>query len=85
MNGIGKQALFYRGYLTNGRSLAPVTVLLATAITLWLAIYLVGVVGNAIRNTDAAQGACALLLHNPQTTGPLNWRAVRREGLSGSG
>jgi len=40
LSGIGKQALFYRGYLTDDRSLMPVTILLATAVTLSLAVYL---------------------------------------------
>ena len=30
MNGMGKQAAFYRGYLPDDRSLVPLTVLLST-------------------------------------------------------
>ena len=32
MNGIEKQAAFYRGYLTDERSLVPLTIVLATVV-----------------------------------------------------
>jgi hypothetical protein len=41
MNGIGKQAAFYRGYLPDDRSQIPLTVLLSATLALWLLIYLV--------------------------------------------
>ena len=47
MNGIGKHAGFYRGYLTDDRSLIPLTIVLATAVALWLLFYLVSLVGPA--------------------------------------
>jgi hypothetical protein len=47
MNGIAKQAAFYRGYLPDDRSLLPLTVLLSMAVALWLLVYLVGVVADA--------------------------------------
>jgi len=40
MNGIEKQAAFYRGYLIDDRSLAPLTAALATIVSLWLLVYL---------------------------------------------
>jgi hypothetical protein len=46
MNGIEKQAVFYRGYLIDDRSLAPLTTALATIVSLWLLVYLVSVVGG---------------------------------------
>jgi hypothetical protein len=39
------KAEFYRGYLTDDRSLMPVTMVLATGVALWLFFYLVSVVG----------------------------------------
>ena len=44
MNGIEKQAAFYRGYLTDDRSLIPLTIVLAAGVALWLLVYLVGAV-----------------------------------------
>jgi hypothetical protein len=46
MNGIEKQAVFYRGYLVDDRSLAPLTTALAAIVSLWLLVYLVSVVGG---------------------------------------
>jgi len=45
MNGFEKHAAFYRAYLTEDRSLIPLTVALATIVGLWLLVYLVAVVG----------------------------------------
>ncbi len=42
MGGIEGQAAFYRGYLIDDRSLAPLTVALATMVALWSLVYLVG-------------------------------------------
>lgn len=47
MNGIGKQAAFYCGYLPDERSLVPVTILLSTTVALWLLVYLASAVGHA--------------------------------------
>jgi hypothetical protein len=47
MHGIGKHAVFYRGYLTDDRSLIPLTIALATIVALWLLVYLVSIVGPA--------------------------------------
>ena len=55
MNGIGKQAAFYRGYLPDDRSLVPLTVLLSTTLALWLLVYLVAAVAEA--HQDGALGA----------------------------
>ena len=57
MNGIGKQAAFYRGYLPDDRSLVPLTVLLSTTLGLWLLVYLVAAVADP--HEDAAAGRVA--------------------------
>ena len=46
MNGIEKQAAFYRGYLTDERSLVPLTIVLASVVALWLLVYLVATVAE---------------------------------------
>jgi hypothetical protein len=58
MNGIGKQATFYRGYLPDDRSLVPLTVLLSTTLALWLLVYLVAGVVEADQDAGARQVAC---------------------------
>ena len=63
MNGIGKQAAFYRGYLPDDRSLVPLTVHLSTAVVLWLLVYLTCVAGNAPQDAtsfDPQRGSCPL-------------------------
>jgi hypothetical protein len=42
MCGIERHAAFYRGYLIDDQSLAPLTVALATTVALWSLVYLVG-------------------------------------------
>ena len=51
MNGIEKQTAFYRGYLIDDRSLAPLTTALATIVGLWLLVYVVGAIGGPPANT----------------------------------
>jgi hypothetical protein len=46
MHWIEKQARYYKGHLADGRSLIPVTVLLANAVAIWLLVYLVSSVGT---------------------------------------
>lgn len=45
MNGLEKQAAFYRAYLADERSAAPVAVVLAIGLALWLLFYLISLVG----------------------------------------
>lgn len=47
MNGYEKHAEYYRAYLTEDRSLIPLTVALATIVALWLLVYLVAAIGPA--------------------------------------
>jgi len=47
MSGFEKHAEFYRAYLTEERSLIPLTVALATIVALWLLVYLVAAIGPA--------------------------------------
>jgi hypothetical protein len=58
MNGIGKQAAFYRGYLPDDRSLSPLTVLLSTTVALWLLVYLIGVAGGAPQAVTSFDSQC---------------------------
>jgi hypothetical protein len=44
---LAMNADFYRAYLTEDRSLMPLTIVLATGVAVWLFFYLVSVVGPA--------------------------------------
>jgi len=57
MNGIEKQAAFYRGYLIADRSLAPLTTALATIVGLWLVVYVVSAIGGAEANQQMSRVA----------------------------
>lgn len=63
MSRIEKHAEFYRGYLTDDSSLAPVAGVLVTAIAVWMLFYLLSLVGPAPPNRPglaAAHGAGVL-------------------------
>jgi len=47
MNGIEKQAAYYRAYLADDRSLVSVAGVLVIAVAVWLLFYLVSLVGPA--------------------------------------
>ena len=64
MNGIGKQAAFYCGYLPDDRSLVPLSVLLSTTLALWLLIYLVAGVAEAHHDAGAGRVASVTLIHD---------------------
>jgi hypothetical protein len=57
MNGIEKQAAFYRGHLTDERSLVPLTIVLASVVAVWLLVYLVANVTEAPQDTGAWRAA----------------------------
>jgi hypothetical protein len=57
MNGIEKQAVFYRGYLVDDRSLAPLTTALAAIVSLWLLVYLVSGIAGAQAKHEMAEPA----------------------------
>jgi hypothetical protein len=57
MTGIEKQAAFYRAYLIDDRSLAPLATALAVIVGLWLLVYLVGTVGGPEANRRMAEAA----------------------------
>ena len=57
MNGIEKQAAFYRAYLIDDRSLAPLTTALATIVGLWLLVYVVSAIGGAEANRQMSRVA----------------------------
>jgi hypothetical protein len=58
VNGIAKQAAFYRGYQADERNLVPLTILLAAAVPLWLLVYLVGVAGDAPQAVTSFDSQC---------------------------
>ena len=70
MNGIEKQAAFYRGYLTDERSLVPLTIVLMSVVALWLLIYLVATVAEVRQDAGAGRAA-----PSPSTT--VRLRACR--------
>jgi hypothetical protein len=57
MNGIEKQAVFYRGYLIDDRGLIPLTIALATIVGLWFVVYLASAVAGPWANRELAQVA----------------------------
>ncbi len=57
MNGIEKQAAYYRGYLIDDRSLTPLTTALATIVGLWLLVYVVSAIGGPEANQQMVQVA----------------------------
>jgi hypothetical protein len=62
MNGIEKQAVFYRGYLIDDRSLIPLTRALAAIVGLWLLVYMVGPVDPQTKPQTAERAAHASAL-----------------------
>ena len=62
MNGIGKQAAFYRGFLPDDRCLVPLTVLLWATLALWLLVYLVAAVVEAQQEAGAGRVAATVRL-----------------------
>ena len=57
MCGIESDAAFYRGYLTDDRSLTPLTVAWATIVALWSLVYLVGCIGPPAKPPTALVSA----------------------------
>ncbi len=57
MTGIEKQAAFYRAYLIDDRSLAPLATAWATIVGLWLLVYLVSAIGGAEANQADGRGS----------------------------
>ena len=72
MNGIEKQAAFYRGYLTDERSLAPLTIVLATVVAVWLLVYLVAAVAEAHQDAGARRATSVTFIHDrPAASSPI--------------
>ena len=79
MNGIEKQAAFYRGYLTDERSLVPVTVVLATVVLLWLLVYLAAAVAEVYQDAGARQAASLTFIRDrPAASLPIRRDASAR-------
>ena len=69
MCGIESHAAFYRGYLIDDQSLAPLTVALATIVALWSLVYLIGCFGPLAKPPTAeVAGQWSYLA--AQTVGP---------------
>ncbi len=79
MNRIEKQAAFYRGYLTDERSLVPLTIVLATVVAVWLLVYLVAAVAEAHQDAGARQAASVTFIHDRPAASddPRYWRVTR--------
>jgi hypothetical protein len=71
MNGIEKQAAFYRGYLPDDRSLVPLTIVLATSVALWLIVYVAGALAGVPQNEGAAFADSACHLRDPRVADSL--------------
>jgi hypothetical protein len=52
MNGIPKQAVFRRFYLSGDRRLVPLTLLIPTTVAPWLVVCVLGLVGDATEATE---------------------------------
>jgi hypothetical protein len=73
MNGIARQAAFYRGYLPDDRSLLPLTFILSTTVALWLLVYLAGVVADAAQGGGAARVASERFFRDrPTSSSPIH-------------
>ena len=81
MNGIERQAAFYRGYLTDKKSLVPLTILLTTFVALWLLVYLVGAVADARQGGGAARVASVSFIGDRSAENPLIGRDARRPAV----
>ena len=75
MNGIEKQAAFYRAYLPDDRSLVPLTVLLSTTLALWLLVYLVVWVAEAHQDAGARVASVTFIHNRPAAYSPISTRA----------
>jgi hypothetical protein len=64
MNGTEKQAAFYRGYLTDERSLVPLTIGLATVVAIWLLVYLVAAAAEVRQDAGAWHAAPVTLIRD---------------------
>ena len=71
MNGIEKQAAFYRVYLPDDRSLVPLTVLLSTTLALWLLVYLVVCVAEAHQDAGARVASVTFIRDRPPANSPI--------------
>ena len=79
MNGIGKQAAFYRGYLPDDRSQVPLTIVLATVVAIWLLVYLVAGVAEAHQDAGAGRAASVTFIRDrPAASSPIRRDAPTR-------
>ena len=78
MNGIEKQAAFYRGYLTDERSLVPLMIVLATVVALWLLVYLVAAVAQAHQAAAGRAASVIFIRDRPAASSPIRRESSAR-------
>ena len=84
MNGIEKQAAFYRGYLPDDRSLVALTVILSMTIALLLLVYLMDVAAEASQGAASfdPQGRSCSLEIGLQKKNRNDWRGSGRRRVA---
>jgi hypothetical protein len=78
MNGIEKQAAFYRGYLTHERSLVPLTIMLTSVVALWLFVYLVAAVAGPAQGGGGRAASVTFIRNPPAASSPIRRDASTR-------
>jgi hypothetical protein len=78
MNGIEKQAAFYRGYLTDERSLVPLTIILTSVLALWLLVYLVAAVAGPAQGAGGRSASATFIRNRPAASSPIRRDASTR-------
>ncbi len=81
MSGIEKDAGYYRGYLTDERSLGPLAAVLATLVAVALLFHLIGVIGPAPSHDPLA---AAQAVHGGIASSPSDHATTPVAGLSGA-
>jgi hypothetical protein len=66
MSGIEKQAAFYRAYLVDDRSVAPLTVAWAAIVAAWFLAYLIGAIGPYAKPQTLQASALASRTESPR-------------------
>ena len=78
MNGIEKQAAFYRGYLIHERSLVPLTIILTSVVALWLIVYLVAAVAGPAQGGGGRTTSATFIRNHPAASFPIGRDASTR-------
>jgi hypothetical protein len=78
MNGIEKQAAFYRGYLTDERTLLPLTIILTSVVAVWLIVYGVAAVAGPAQGGDGCAASATVIRNCPVASSPIQHDASTR-------